>query len=169
MRLGATQIWTEPQALDAVIGSIKQRRKRRIRLGLINPSVTKIRITCSDTPTPIPISRPEQPRPVYENLTTPQKFKFIDAVVSRYFNLTLAEIHSERRWPQYLFPRQIAQYLQRKHTLASHPCIGRHWGHDHTTIISSHQKIARVIAEDIRTAADVENIERQLGIYHGVG
>ena len=167
---GRTQVWTEPQTIDAVLASIRDKRARRIRLGLIRPTIRKIDIVCeNEKPEPIPVDRPDRPMPAFDALAIPQKLKLIATIVARYYGLTFDEIHSERRETFYVVPRQIAQYIQRKHILVSWPRIGRNWHHDHTTIMHSCRKISRQVQEDARLSADIENLERQMGIYHDMG
>ncbi|MBA2567770.1 MAG: chromosomal replication initiator protein DnaA [Actinobacteria bacterium] len=73
----------------------------------------------------------------------------IQGAVSDRFGLSLAELCSERRSQNIVYPRQVAMYLSRELTDSSLPKIGREFGgRDHTTVIHATSKIARMIRED---------------------
>ena len=69
--------------------------------------------------------------------------------VSDRFGVTMAELCSERRSQNIVYPRQVAMYLSRELTDSSLPKIGKEFGgRDHTTVIHATSKIAKLIRED---------------------
>lgn len=69
--------------------------------------------------------------------------------VAEFYNIKAADIKSKRRSREISEPRQIAMYISREHTKLSLPDIGRQFGgKDHTTVIFSTKKIARLITEN---------------------
>jgi len=73
----------------------------------------------------------------------------IQKTVSDRFGLSLAELCSERRSQNIVYPRQVAMYLSRQLTDSSLPRIGKQFGgRDHTTVIHATTKIERLIRED---------------------
>jgi len=69
----------------------------------------------------------------------------IQQAVAEHFGLKASELRSKRRQQAIVFPRQVAMFLCRELTEASLPEIGRHFGgRDHTTVLHSCAKIARM-------------------------
>jgi chromosomal replication initiator protein len=70
-------------------------------------------------------------------------------VVAGYYGLKVSDIKSKRRTRNISEPRQIAMFLCREHTKSSLPEIGRQFGgKDHTTVIFSYKKIAKIAKEN---------------------
>jgi chromosomal replication initiator protein len=79
----------------------------------------------------------------------------IKKAVSNHFNIKVSEIISKRRTKNLSFPRHIAMYLCRKHTTASYPEIGEHFGgRDHSSVIHA----ASVVSAKLSTDADVRDV-----------
>ena len=73
----------------------------------------------------------------------------IQKVVSEAFNITVADLKSDRRTQPIVYPRQLAMYLCREMTDLSLPKVGaRFGGRDHTTVHYAEAKIARLIKSD---------------------
>jgi chromosomal replication initiator protein len=73
----------------------------------------------------------------------------IQDLVAERFNLSLEELCGDKRSQNIVYPRQVAMYLSRELTDSSLPKIGKEFGgRDHTTVIHSTSKIARLIRED---------------------
>lgn len=73
----------------------------------------------------------------------------IEAIVSIYFGLTPADLHTSRKTRTIALSRGIAMHLARKYTNMSYPEIGRHMGNkNHSTVILANRRIARLISED---------------------
>lgn len=85
------------------------------------------------------------------------KMAEIKAVVARHNGLSVADLESACRKREFAWPRQIAQYLCREMTQCSYPEIGRAFGdRDHTTILFSFRKIARLRADSAELEATLE-------------
>ena len=73
----------------------------------------------------------------------------IQETVSQRFDLSVAELISDKRSQNIVYPRQVAMYLSRELTDSSLPKIGREFGgRDHTTVIHATSKITRLIQKD---------------------
>jgi chromosomal replication initiator protein len=92
-------------------------------------------------------------------VTTPR----IQQTVAAHFGLKISELRSKRRQRAVAFPRQVAMYLCRELTDASLPEIGRHFGgRDHTTVLHSCTKIARLEETDESVARLLWQLRRTL-------
>jgi len=70
----------------------------------------------------------------------------IESVVSIYFGLTPADLHTSRKSRTIALARGIAMYLARKHTDMSFPEIGRFMGNkNHSTVILANRRISKAI------------------------
>ncbi|HEX3807765.1 MAG TPA: chromosomal replication initiator protein DnaA [Gaiellaceae bacterium] len=73
----------------------------------------------------------------------------IQELVCERFGVTHDELVGDRRSQNIVYPRQVAMFLARELTDSSLPKIGKEFGgRDHTTVIHSTSKIARLIRED---------------------
>ncbi len=87
----------------------------------------------------------------------------IQQTVAAHFGLKISELRSKRRQRALVFPRQVAMYLCRELTEASLPEIGRHFGgRDHTTVLHSCAKIARMEETDESVARLLWQLRRTL-------
>lgn len=93
--------------------------------------------------------------------TGPITMTMIQNAVCEHFNLSRADLLSQRRAIPYVRPRQIAMYLCKTLTQHSLPEIGRHFaGRDHTTALSAVRRIASFIECDPELAKAVEVLTR---------
>ena len=82
---------------------------------------------------------------------------------ARHFQISIAEICSEKRDKHIVTPRQIAMYLLRSELHLSFPKIAHELGRkDHTTAIHSVEKIERAIKLDILVREQVSEIKERL-------
>lgn len=82
---------------------------------------------------------------------------------ARHFQITPAEICSEKRDKHIVTPRQIAMYLLRSELHLSFPKIAHELGRkDHTTAIHSVEKIERAIKLDLLIREQVSEIREKL-------
>ncbi len=82
-------------------------------------------------------------------------------VVAKQFNVSRADLLSQRRTANVVKPRQIAMYLAKILTLRSLPEIGRRFGgRDHTTVLHAVRKIDGLIATDRALADEIEALKR---------
>jgi len=70
----------------------------------------------------------------------------IESVVTTFFGLTPADVHSSRKTRTISLARSLAMYLARKHTTMSFPEIGRFMGNkNHATVILACRKIDNLL------------------------
>jgi chromosomal replication initiator protein len=87
----------------------------------------------------------------------------IQKAVSEHYNLTQADLISERRARAVARPRQVAMWLAKQITTRSLPDIGRRFGgRDHTTVLHAVRRIEALKAEDPVIARDVDVLLRKL-------
>ncbi len=89
----------------------------------------------------------------------------IQQKVSKYYQISLADLKGKKRVRQIVLPRQIAMYLSRELTSTSLPKIGKEFGgKDHTTVIHAHEKIKKVLNEesDGEMRDQIEEIKKSL-------
>lgn len=87
----------------------------------------------------------------------------IKKAVATHFNLKVSDIISKRRTKNLSFPRHIAMYLCRKHTTASYPEIGEHFGgRDHSSVIHAATVVSSKLSTDAQVKVFVEEIEKRL-------
>jgi len=78
--------------------------------------------------------------------------------VTGHFNVSRADLLSQRRHKSVVYPRQVGMYLAKTLTTRSLPEIGRKFGgRDHTTVLHAVRKIERLVGEDVvvRNSVDV--------------
>ncbi|MGA8170722.1 MAG: chromosomal replication initiator protein DnaA [Methylocystis sp.] len=95
----------------------------------------------------------------------PKKVKIddIQKVVANHFNVSRADILSQRRTANVVRPRQIAMYLAKNLTLRSLPEIGRRFGgRDHTTVLHAVRKIEGLVSKDHNLAEEIELLKRMI-------
>ncbi|MBO4419929.1 MAG: chromosomal replication initiator protein DnaA [Oscillospiraceae bacterium] len=85
------------------------------------------------------------------NLPTPA---LIISEVSRYYSVEENLLRGRLKSNNIVMPRQIAMYLIREMTHQSYKNIGREFGRDHTTVISSLQKVEALIAKNDKETMD---------------
>lgn len=91
------------------------------------------------------------------------KIEDIQKLVATRYNVSRADILSERRTAAVVKPRQIAMYLSKALTPRSLPEIGRRFGgRDHTTVLHAVRKIEALVARDTSLSEEVESLKRQL-------
>lgn len=87
----------------------------------------------------------------------------IQKLVATRYNVSRADILSERRTAAVVKPRQIAMYLAKSLTPRSLPEIGRRFGgRDHTTVLHAVRKIEKQIVEDRSLHDEVDLLKRML-------
>ena len=91
------------------------------------------------------------------------KIEEIQKLVASRYNVSRADILSERRTAAVVKPRQIAMYLAKALTPRSLPEIGRRFGgRDHTTVLHAVRKIEKAISEDRSLHDEVDLLKRML-------
>lgn len=88
---------------------------------------------------------------------------FIQKIVAEHFKLKVADLKSEKRFKNFVIPRQIAIYLSRELTKASFPEIGEKFGgKDHSTVIYAVKKMTTLMADKPDIFNSYEVIKRKL-------
>jgi len=77
---------------------------------------------------------------------------------ARYYTLTPEDLLSQSRSHDILFPRQIAIYLVRKLTNFTLKDIGKLFGRDHTTVMSSIKRVEAKLKESTDTSKIIRDI-----------
>jgi chromosomal replication initiator protein len=91
------------------------------------------------------------------------KIEDIQKLVATRYNVSRADILSERRTAAVVRPRQIAMFLSKTLTPRSLPEIGRRFGgRDHTTVLHAVRKIEKAVGEDRGLNEEVELLKRML-------
>jgi chromosomal replication initiator protein len=91
------------------------------------------------------------------------KIEDIQKMVATRYNVSRADILSERRTAVVVKPRQIAMYLSKALTPRSLPEIGRRFGgRDHTTVLHAVRKIEKAIGDDRSLLEEVDLLKRML-------
>ncbi|MCK4626856.1 MAG: chromosomal replication initiator protein DnaA [Phycisphaerae bacterium] len=89
----------------------------------------------------------------------------IEAIVSIYFGLAPADLHTSRKPRTIALARGIVMYLARKHTSMSYPEIGRHMGNkNHSTVILANRRIAKYLKENSQVCWTTPCGEKQASI-----
>lgn len=84
-------------------------------------------------------------------------------VVTRYFDVRLADLQSKKRSQSITMPRQICMYLARKLTNHSLEEIGGHLGgRDHTTVLHACGKIGQLEQTDAKMKARLSELSKQI-------
>ncbi|MBR2712973.1 MAG: chromosomal replication initiator protein DnaA [Bacilli bacterium] len=87
----------------------------------------------------------------------------IQRVVAEYYNITVEDLKSKKRVSTIAFPRHIAIYLSRQLTDESFPRIGMEFGgRDHSTVMSSVDKITNEVKTNKQLANIIEEIKKKL-------
>ncbi|MCX6800010.1 MAG: chromosomal replication initiator protein DnaA, partial [Candidatus Falkowbacteria bacterium] len=101
---------------------------------------------------------------VIANIQTKSKTpKSILAIVSKYFDVTNADIIGKCRKKDLVVPRQIIMYLIREECGASYPTIGDELGgRDHTTAMHACNKISKELKENVKLKQDIESLKQMI-------
>ena len=87
----------------------------------------------------------------------------IQNTVASFFNISLAEMLSQRRSRPLARPRQISMYLAKKLTTRSLPEIGRRFANrDHTTVIHAVKTITRISEKDDEMKKNIDQLKSLL-------
>ena len=85
-------------------------------------------------------------------------------VVTRYYNVRLADLQGKKRHKSIAFPRQVCMFLARKNTPYSLEEIGGYFGgRDHTTVLHAVRTVDGDCKEDPEIAKQLVHLQGQLG------
>jgi chromosomal replication initiator protein len=86
-------------------------------------------------------------------------------VVTKYYNVKLADLQGKRRHKSIAFPRQVCMYLARKHTRFSLEEIGGYFGgRDHTTVLHAVRTVTADMEMDPDVATQLQQLEHALTV-----
>jgi chromosomal replication initiator protein len=125
------------------------------------------RILAHSKLTDLPVTMDVAERAVRDLVPPPEskhlKIEDIQRVVARQYNVSRADLLSQRRTVNVVRPRQIAMYLAKMLTGRSLPEIGRRFGgRDHTTVLHATLKIESLAGNDNALTEEIELLKRQL-------
>lgn len=84
-------------------------------------------------------------------------------VICRHYNKSKADLRSQQRTKDVVWPRQVACYFARQLTQMSMPAIGRLMGgRDHSTILSAVRKVQRLRDRFGGIDAELSELEQQI-------
>lgn len=87
----------------------------------------------------------------------------IQRIVCEYFKINIDDLKGKKRGKDINYPRQIAIYLCRKLTNESFPKIGTYFGgRDHSTIISSCQKIEKELEQNSQLKTVINDLKSKI-------
>lgn len=87
----------------------------------------------------------------------------VQQTVSKFYQVTVADLKGKKRVRSIVLPRQIAMYLSRELTNSSLPKIGKEFGgKDHTTVIHAHEKIEKQLEYDSDLKEELAQIKKNL-------
>lgn len=78
------------------------------------------------------------------------------------FRVSVADVKGQSRTQQIARARQSAMYLSRNLLNLSYPEIGRHFGRDHSTVMSAVRRVSTNMSKDADYRRIVEHLEREL-------
>ncbi|MDG7056410.1 MAG: chromosomal replication initiator protein DnaA [Wolbachia endosymbiont of Meromenopon meropis] len=85
----------------------------------------------------------------------------IQRKIAEFFNIKVADMHSNRRLRGLVRPRQIAMYFAKKFTQKSLPDIGRSFGgRDHATVIHAVKQVENFIKTDSNFADEINQLRK---------
>jgi chromosomal replication initiator protein len=91
--------------------------------------------------------------------------KIIMQIVSKFFDIKVQDMISEKKSNSIAFPRQIAMYLCREIANMSFPNIGKDFGgRDHSTVLYAYAKITEQYKNNSETKELIEDIKKALSV-----
>ena len=92
----------------------------------------------------------------------PLDIEQIQKEAARFYKLSEADLRSPRRQKQFVRARQVAMFLARSLTNASFPEIGERFHRDHSTVMSSCEKVEADIETDLQLKKEVDDLTARL-------
>ncbi|MDO8963547.1 MAG: chromosomal replication initiator protein DnaA [Coriobacteriia bacterium] len=98
-----------------------------------------------------------------ERATRPISVQTIQHEVCKFYGLSMADLISNKRSQNIVYPRQIAMYLVRELTDLSLPRIGAEFGgRDHTTVIHAFAKIQKLLGSEREVFNQIQKLTNQI-------
>ncbi len=146
-----------PDPLAHYIAHIIQKNVRELQMALH-------RVYAHHSLTGAPLTE-ELAAHILKNVLPPARALDIDQIqkeVARYYKLSEADLRSPRRQKQFVRARQVAMFLARSLTSASFPEIGEKFHRDHSTVMSSCEKVEADILTDLQLKKEVDDLTGRL-------
>ncbi|MFU2204976.1 chromosomal replication initiator protein DnaA [Streptococcus pluranimalium] len=87
----------------------------------------------------------------------------IQAMVGKFYGVTVKEIKATKRTQNIVLARQVAMYLAREMTDNSLPKIGKEFGgRDHSTVLHAYNKIKNMLAQDESLRIELETLKNKI-------
>ena len=87
----------------------------------------------------------------------------VQRIVANHYNISIADIKSNKRSTKFVIPRQIAIYISRNLTEYSYPELGAEFGgRDHSTMMHSYEKIDDAIKIDSALDTTIQQLIREI-------
>lgn len=102
---------------------------------------------------------------ILKNVLPPSRPLDIEQVqkeVAKFYKLSLEDLRGPRRQKAFVRARQVAMFLSRQLTGASFPEIGVAFKRDHSTVISSCEKINGDLGKDLQLKKEVDELKGRL-------
>lgn len=95
----------------------------------------------------------------FDNNLQKMSLSMIKEKVAEYYGLTVNVLESKRRKREFVIPRFIAMYIDRKHTNETLKAIGKSFGgRDHSSVINACNRIEEMMDEDITFKNEIEKV-----------
>jgi len=151
LRVGILKKWVQRMKYgvpDDVIDFIAERFSSNVRE--LNGALLKLIALADVSGKPLTVATAEDAiRDLVEHTLPVLRLSNIESIVSIYFGLTPADLHTSRKTRTIALARGIVMHLARKYTNMSYPEIGRHMGNkNHSTVILANRRIARLVTQD---------------------
>jgi chromosomal replication initiator protein len=92
----------------------------------------------------------------------PLDIEQIQKEAARYYKLSEVDLKGPRRQKQFVRARQVSMFLARSLTNASFPEIGEKFHRDHSTVMSSCEKIESEMESDLQLKKEVDDLTGRL-------
>lgn len=87
----------------------------------------------------------------------------IQAMVGKFYGVTVKEIKATKRTQNIVLARQVAMYLAREMTDNSLPKIGKEFGgRDHSTVLHAYNKIKNMLSQDESLRIELETLKNKI-------
>ena len=102
---------------------------------------------------------------IVKNTKTEIDIKYIQDVVSKYFNISIEDMKDKARKKEIVIARQVAMYFSKDFTNNSLKSIGFHFGgRDHSTVIHAVQSVNDMIDTDSIFRKNIKEINRRISV-----
>ncbi|MGI5861357.1 MAG: chromosomal replication initiator protein DnaA [Myxococcales bacterium] len=92
----------------------------------------------------------------------PLEIEEVQKEVAKYYNISLEDLRGPRRQKQLVRARHVAVFLCRKLTGNSFPEIGARFKRDHSTVISSCEKVEKEMGSDLQLKKEIDEFVSRL-------